>query len=863
MTMATTTTATYQPKLWTPGDWNAFFGFGTNILVNMLVLTGLLRFVLKMPDSLVFGRILPALGLMMCLSTFYYAWLAYRLAKETGRDDVCALPSGVSVPHMFVVTFVIMLPITLKTGDPLKGWSAGLVWVFFQSFILMLGGFIAPYIRKITPRAALLGALAGISITFISMRPALEMVMTPAIGLLCFAIILAAWFGGYKYPKAIPAGLVAIAAGMLIAWGATLFGSSYGGMSVAKLGEAFANFGFSVPLPAFGAVFSGFEFLGIILVTAIPFGIYDLVEAMDNVESAEAAGDAYPTTRVLTADGVVSLIGCLMGNPFINAVYIGHPGWKAMGGRIGYSAATGVMVIVLSWFGVIAVMSALIPLVAISPILLYIGMLIGAQAFQETPKHHAPAIVLALIPNIAAWGKLQIDSALGAAGTNAAAVGFDKLGQVGVLYQGLEVLAGGAILAGMILGAIAAFVIDREYAEGRGLRGSRRGAHLLRLHAWRNGRLRGHAGGRACLCDGGGVPLCAEPDACRGGPADDGPQGGTGRIGPSTPIPTLPARERIRAEPAVIETGAAILAAHRAGAEPAQTVARAYARIRAHNDPAIFITVREEADAIAEAKALAAKGDTALPLYGVPFAVKDNIDVAGLPTTAACPAFAYTAKADATCVARLRAAGAIPIGKTNLDQFATGLVGVRSPYGVPRNVFDAKLIPGGSSSGSAVAVAAGLVPFSLGTDTAGSGRVPAALGNIVGLKPSLGVISTAGVVPACRTLDCVSVFALTVDEAWATLAAMAGPDVADPYMRNRALGVPGPIPPNLRIGVPIKGERVFFGDQVSAAKYEAAIARFAKLGGTITEIDIEPFYETGDCSTKAPGSPNAIWRRKR
>ena len=463
--MATTTTATCQPKFWTPGDWNAFFGFGTNILVNMLVLTGLLRFVLKMPDAIVFGRILPALGLMMCLSTFYYAFLAYRLAQKTGRDDVCALPSGVSVPHMFVVTFVIMLPIAIKTGDPLKGWSAGLGWVFFQSFILMIGGFIAPYIRKITPRAALLGALAGISITFISMRPALEMAMTPAIGFLCFAIILASWFGGYRYPKAIPAGLVAIAAGMLIAWGATLFGSSYGGMSLQNLGAAFSNFGFSVPLPAFGMVFSGFEFLGVILVTAIPFGIYDLVEAMDNVESAEAAGDVYPTTRVLTADGVVSLIGCLMGNPFINAVYIGHPGWKAMGGRIGYSAATGLMVIVLSWFGVIAVMSALIPLVAISPILLYIGMLIGAQAFQETPRHHAPAIVLALIPNIAAWGKLMIDNALGAAGTNAATVGFDKLGQVGVLYQGLEVLAGGAILAGMILGAIAAFVVDREYAK--------------------------------------------------------------------------------------------------------------------------------------------------------------------------------------------------------------------------------------------------------------------------------------------------------------------------------------------------------------------------------------------------------------
>ncbi|MCK1513691.1 regulator [Bradyrhizobium sp. 190] len=478
-TTETAGTSTFKPALWTPGDWNALFGFGTNILVNMLVLTGLLRFVLKMPDSIVFGRILPALGLMMCLSTFYYAYLAYKLAQKTGRNDVCALPSGVSVPHMFIVTFVIMLPITLKTGDPIKGWSAGLVWVFFQSFILMIGGFIAPYIRKITPRAALLGTLAGVSVTFISMRPALEMFMTPQIGLVCFAIILVAWFGGVKYPRGIPAGLVAIAAGMLIAWGSNLFGLGLGGLSLKGVGDAFANFGFSVPLPAFGLVFSGFEFLGIILVTAIPFGIYDLVEAMDNVESAEAAGDEYPTTRVLTADGVVSLIGCLMGNPFINAVYIGHPGWKAMGGRIGYSAATGIMVVLLSWFGIISVLLALVPVVAISPILLYIGMLIGAQAFQTTPAKHAPAIVLALTPHLAAWAKLQVDTMLGSTISAAQSVGglaADKadavktaaiaaLPQQGVLYHGLEVMGGGSILAGLVLGAIGVFVIERDFLK--------------------------------------------------------------------------------------------------------------------------------------------------------------------------------------------------------------------------------------------------------------------------------------------------------------------------------------------------------------------------------------------------------------
>ena len=339
----TAVTTGSKPKLWVPGDWNAFFGFGTNILVNLLVLTGLLRFVLKMPDDIVFGRILPATGLMLCLSTVYYAYLAYRLAQKTGRDDVCALPSGISVPHMFVVVFVVMLPILGKTNDPIKAWEAGLTWVFVQSFVLMAGGFIAPVIRRITPRAALLGSLAGISITFISMSPALQMFMTPVIGLTCFAIILGSWFGGVRYFGGVPAGLVAIAVGTVIAWGSNLFGLGLrrpdGGR---PFGLAVACRLLACRSRPIGHVFGGFQFLGVILVTAIPFGIYDLVEAMDNVESAAAAGDSFPTTRVLTADGVISLIGCCMGNPFINAVYIGHPGWKAMGGRIGYSAATGI-----------------------------------------------------------------------------------------------------------------------------------------------------------------------------------------------------------------------------------------------------------------------------------------------------------------------------------------------------------------------------------------------------------------------------------------------------------------------------------------------------------------------------------------
>jgi allophanate hydrolase len=300
----------------------------------------------------------------------------------------------------------------------------------------------------------------------------------------------------------------------------------------------------------------------------------------------------------------------------------------------------------------------------------------------------------------------------------------------------------------------------------------------------------------------------------------------------------------------VTETVADILRAHRAGTmTPEQTVARSFARIRAHGDPAVFISLRDEHDAVAEARALASCD---LPLYGIPVAVKDNIDVKGLPTTAACAAFAYQPGRDATAVARLRQAGAIVIGKTNLDQFATGLVGVRSPYGVPRNTLDPTLIPGGSSSGSAVAVAAGLVPLALGTDTAGSGRIPALLNNIVGLKPSLGLVSTYGVVPACRTLDCVSVFGLTTDDAWAALTVMAGSDVRDSYSRAHPIGALRAMPRAIKVGVPRPSERVFFGDNQAAADYAAALDRLGSLGADISEIDIEPFYEAARLLYEGP-----------
>ena len=294
----------------------------------------------------------------------------------------------------------------------------------------------------------------------------------------------------------------------------------------------------------------------------------------------------------------------------------------------------------------------------------------------------------------------------------------------------------------------------------------------------------------------------------------------------------------------MVETVVALISGHRSGTiSITSTIERVFRRLAETADPAIFISLREQEAIMADARALS-QGDRSLALYGVPVAVKDNIDVAGLPTTAACPAFSYMPERDAEAVARLKRAGAIIIGKTNLDQFATGLVGMRSPYGMPRNALRPDLVSGGSSSGSAVAVARGIVPLALGTDTAGSGRVPAALNNIVGLKPSLGLVSTSGVVPACRSLDCVSVFALSVEDAWQALEVIAGHDERDAYSRRFSHGELADVPTGLRLGVPRNEDKLFFGDRIAEAGFAAAENLAVDLGARLIEIDFAPFLET-------------------
>jgi AGZA family xanthine/uracil permease-like MFS transporter len=464
--MATASTAQqpFQIRWWVPGDWNAFFGLFTNVALNVIVLSGLVLGVIEMPGDVVFGRILPALGIALPLGNLWYTYLAVQLAKKEGRDDVTAMPYGPSVPHMFIVVFLIMLPIKLANPGPngwLLAWQAGLAWCFVIGVIVLIGAFIGPTIRKYTPRAAMLGTLAGVSLAFISMRPAFQSWEVPWIAFITLGLILMSWVAGIRLPANMPAGLLAIIVGTALAWIATLLGFT-DLMQPTEVGKALSQFGLHIPLPS-GDVVIGLSGIGPLLVTAIPLGIYNFTEGMNNVESAAAAGDDYSLRQILLADGIGAVVGSFLGSPFPPAVYIGHPGWKAIGGRIGYSLATGICVGLVCFLGLVALLLAVIPLVAILPILLYIGIVITSQAFEHTPIRHAPAIVLALIPNLASYVQNQIDSALNAAGTTADKVGMAALNQAGVVYAGMASLGGGAILAGMVLGAIAAFVIDRDF----------------------------------------------------------------------------------------------------------------------------------------------------------------------------------------------------------------------------------------------------------------------------------------------------------------------------------------------------------------------------------------------------------------
>jgi AGZA family xanthine/uracil permease-like MFS transporter len=443
-------------RYWHPGEVNAFSGLFINLLVNVLTITILASGVVHIPIGSVTGTILPALGIELLVGNCFYFWLAKRLAQKEGRDDVTAMPYGPSVPHMFIVTLVIMLPTYLKTHSFLKAWEAGLAWAFIIGVIILIGAFVGPYVRRVTPRAAMLGALAGISLTFIAMQPAAEMWDATWIALPVLIVIIAGFVAGIRLPRKIPIGLAALVLGTAIGW--------IGGyMHPTEVSTAAKDIAVGLPSLNLDLLGHGLSAISPLLATAIPLGVYNFCEAMTNVESAAAAGDSYNLRHVLLADGTGAIVGACLGSPFPPAVYIGQPGWKEAGGRLSYSLACGVAIFVLCIIGMFPLLAAVLPIPAIVPVLLYIGLVIGAQAFAVVPRAHYPAVVLAMIPNIAAWGSGQVNDALSAAGTSAGHVGEANLVNAGVHYNGLLALGNGATLAGLVLGGIAVFLIDRRF----------------------------------------------------------------------------------------------------------------------------------------------------------------------------------------------------------------------------------------------------------------------------------------------------------------------------------------------------------------------------------------------------------------
>lgn len=446
-------------KWYQKSDISGFFGLFTNSLTNTLAALGLLAFSISMPKEIVFGKIAPAVVLAIGFGNIYLAFMARRLSIKIKSDSVTALPYGVSVPHYFAVAFTVILPIYMATSDWNIAWGVGAAWALVQGLIMLVGAFIGPYLQKWIPRGALLGSLAGIALTFIAMGPAGNTFASPIIGLASLGILLVGWFANKTLPFKIPAGLAAIIVGTILGW-------VTGVMDAESLRNAFDNVGFSFPVPIVNNVIKGLGLLGPFLPAAIPLAIYDFLESLDNIESAHADGEPYNTLEAMLVPAVATILTSLIGNPFPMLIYIGHPGWKATGARVGYSWMTGLAMLFAGFFGLLSIFSSIIPLAALLPILMYIATVIGKQAFSSVKPKYYPALILGLMPFVASYVVLQINNVLGALNidmTSEAVITAIK--GSGVAYYGFKVLGGADILVSMLIITIAMFAIDRQFLK--------------------------------------------------------------------------------------------------------------------------------------------------------------------------------------------------------------------------------------------------------------------------------------------------------------------------------------------------------------------------------------------------------------
>jgi AGZA family xanthine/uracil permease-like MFS transporter len=442
------------------GDVDGFFGLFIDNLLQLMVISVLGRLVCGFPPELINGRILPGAAISILLGNLFYAWQAYRLAQKTGRADVTALPYGINTPSVFAYIFLIMGPIYQETKDPNLAWKAGLFACLLSGLMETAGAFVGDWLRRHTPRAALLSALAGVALTFIAMPFVFQAFATPIIALLPLMLILVNYASGLKFPLGLPGGVLAIGLGTAIAWGLRWSGYAY----FTPLDEPY-HFQVYFFTPAIQELISfftspiGWKYLAVIF----PMGLFNVIGSLQNLESAEAAGDRFETRSSLLANGLGSLCAACFGSAFPTTIYIGHPGWKAMGARAGYSVLNGVVITLLCLTGGVTLVLRYVPLEAMIGILLWIGLIITAQAFQETPKRHALAVAIGLIPALAAWALTLIQTTLQKSGGNLAALA-NTFGSDLYIY-GLIALNQGFILTSMILGAILALVIDRQFMK--------------------------------------------------------------------------------------------------------------------------------------------------------------------------------------------------------------------------------------------------------------------------------------------------------------------------------------------------------------------------------------------------------------
>jgi AGZA family xanthine/uracil permease-like MFS transporter len=452
-----------------PGDIDGFFGLALDNLVQLLVIVALCQGVLGFSGELVYGRILPGAAVSLLVGNLYYARQAKKLADAEGRWDVCALPYGINTVSLFAFVFLVMLPAKLAAqaqgvADPARAaWQAGLLACFSGALIEMAGAFAAERLRRATPRAALLSTLAGIALGFIAMGYLFHAYAHPIVGLTTLAVILLTYFGRLRFKFGLPGGLVAVALGTLLAW---LTG-------VAPVGPAPSATGWRAPVPALGDLFDSLraDYLLTYLSVILPMGLFNLVGSLQNIESAEAAGDRYATRPSLLVNGLGSLAACAFGSCFPTTIYIGHPGWKALGARAGYSVLNGVFMSFLCLSGTLSYIAWAVPVDAGLAIVLWIGVVIAAQAFQTTPSRHAPAVVVGLLPGLAAWGAFMAKSGMRAAGMGDAdgppfsADALAGFAQADLWMDGAFALEQGAVFAATLLAAATVAVIERRFVQ--------------------------------------------------------------------------------------------------------------------------------------------------------------------------------------------------------------------------------------------------------------------------------------------------------------------------------------------------------------------------------------------------------------